>query len=294
MRILTYHIEAGDEGRKIEAFLRHQGFSSRAIVKLRHLPEDQGILLNGSHARTIDPLRAGDLLQITQPQPPPRVRPSSLQVEVLYEDGDVIVYNKPSGMPCHQSGCHFENTLANVYAARCLAAGEGGPFRPVNRIDKDTTGAVVAAKTQVAAGLLWKQVKKSYIALVEGALPQPAGLVDLPIMQEEPYGMRRIVDPDGQRAVTEYRVLERFEGYTLAEFTLHTGRTHQIRVHMSYLGHPLAGDDLYGGGRGLMQRQALHCQWVEFPCPETRRTLHIDAPMPEDMKNALKTLRSPT
>ena len=291
MRILTYQIQPADQGMKIEHFLRREGISSRVIVKLRHMPTDQGILLNGQHARTIDLLSAGDTLAITLPQDPPRLRPSEIEVPILYEDEDVIVYNKPFGMPCHQSGGHFYDTLAHVYAAHCLATGEGGPFRPVNRIDKDTTGAVVAAKNQIAAGLLWKQVQKRYVALLEGELPRNSGVIDLPIMPEEPYAMRRIVDPDGQQAVTEYRVLERFEGYTLAEFLLHTGRTHQIRVHMSYKGFPLVGDDLYGGKRDLMGRQALHCLWVEFCRPSDKKMIHVEAPLPDDMKNVIKTLR---
>ena len=234
MRILTFQIKPADHGMKIEHFLRREGISSRVIVKLRHMPPDQGILLNGQHARTIDLLSAGDTLNITLPQDPPKIKPSEIKVPILYEDEDVIVYNKPFGMPCHQSGGHFFDTLAHVYAAHCLEIGEGGPFRPINRIDRDTTGTVVAAKNQVAAGFLWKQVKKRYIALVEGDLPKDSDIIDLPIMPEEPYAMHRIVDPDGQDAITEYHVLERFGSHTLAEFVLHTGRTHQIRVHMSY------------------------------------------------------------
>ena len=294
MRILTFSIAEADHGMKIEHFLRREGISSRVIVKLRHMPPDQGILLNGEHARTIDLLSAGDTLNITLPQDPPKLKPSEIQVPILYEDEDVIVYNKPSGMPCHQSGGHFFDTLAHVYAAHCLETGEGGPFRPVNRIDRDTTGAVVAAKNQIAAGFLWKRVKKRYIALVEGNVEQDSGVIDLPIMPEEPYAMHRIVDPDGQEAITEFHVLERFGSHTLCEFMLHTGRTHQIRVHMSYKGHPLAGDDLYGGRQDIIGRQALHCLWVEFPCPASKKPLHIEAEMPEDMEKVIKKLRNGT
>ena len=162
----------------------------------------------------------------------------------------------------------------------------------VFRIDPDTTGTVVAAKNQVAAGFLWKQVKKRYIALVEGDLPKDSDIIDLPIMPEEPYAMHRIVDPDGQDAITEYHVLERVGSHTLAELVLHTGRTHQIRVHMSYKGHPLAGDDLYGGSFDLMTRQALHCLWVEFPRPSDKKTVHIEAPIPEDMEKVIKKLQN--
>ena len=192
MRILTFSIPEADHGMKIEHFLRREGISSRVIVKLRHMPPDQGILLNGEHARTIDLLSAGDTLNITLPQDPPKLKPSEIQVPILYEDEDVIVYNKPSGMPCHQSGGHFFDTLAHVYAAHCLETGEGGPFRPVNRIDRDTTGAVVAAKNQIAAGFLWKRVKKRYIALVEGNVEQDSGVIDLELSRKIPAGIRQL------------------------------------------------------------------------------------------------------
>lgn len=289
MRILQYTITAEHAGKKIEWFLRgDMGISRRVIVSLRHQPGN--ILLNGQHARTIDLLSQGDVLEIRLVQAPSRGWKSDLQVAVLFEDDDVIIYDKPAGMPCHQSGGHFQDTLANVYVAHCEATGMGGPFRPVNRLDKDTTGAVVAAKNQIAAGILWKRVRKCYVALVEGDLERDSDIIDLPIAQAEPYGMLRVVDPDGQEAVTEYRVLQRFGSHTLVECTLHTGRTHQIRVHMSHLGHPLAGDDLYGGSRQLMGRQALHCAWVGFEHPITHQAVEIEAPMHDDMKNALKNM----
>lgn len=288
MRHLEFRITAPFAGKKIEWFLRgDQGISHRVVIQLKKLPE--GILLNGRHARTIDRLAEGDLLEINLPEEPRPMYVSQRAVEIAYEDDDLLVYNKPADMPCHMSGGHYNDTLANVYAAHCLEKGETvTTFRPINRLDKDTTGGVVVAKNQIAAGKLWKQVQKRYLALVEGRLEQEEGVIDLPILREVPYEMRRVVDPDGQEAITQYRVLARGEGHTLVECILHTGRTHQIRVHFSYLGHPLAGDTFYGGSAALLERQALHCGWVSFPHPVTGEAIQLSLDMHNDMKWALE------
>ena len=289
MRVLRFEITPEDAGKKIEWYLRgDKGISRRVVITLKNTPD--GITLNGRHARTIDLLSAGDVLEIRLPEPASRMRKSTRTAGILYEDKDVLVYDKPADMPCHPSGCHFNDTLANVYAAHCAEQGLSGTFRPINRLDKDTTGAVVVAKNQIAAGILWKKVNKRYLALVQGDVAKDAGVIDLPIEREQPYEQLRIVSPDGQRAVTHYRVLGRAGGHSLVECTLETGRTHQIRVHFSYLGHPLAGDTLYGGATDVMQRQGLHCGWVGFPHPVTGEQLEFDAPLHDDMKTALKML----
>lgn len=206
MATFRYTITAEDAGTEIQHFLRfRQGISRKVVISLKHLPE--GILRNGIHARTIDLLQEGDLLQITLPESSRRLPPCEADVPRLYWDNDVAVFNKPAGMPVHQSGGHIFGTLASVYATLCEKEGAPGTFRAVNRIDKDTTGAVVVARHQIAAGKLWKGVAKRYVAIVSG-VPTPAGgLIDLPLEREIPLEMKRIVSPDGERAVTEYRVL---------------------------------------------------------------------------------------
>lgn len=289
MRLIRYIIEKQHEGITIEQFLRFRmGISRRVVVALKK-PAD-GILLNGSHARTIDKIKEGDSLELRLPQPEKDIRPSDIEVETLYEDKDIIVYNKPSGMPCHRSPSHYTDTLENVYAKNCERTGEITPFRPLNRLDKDTSGAIVCAKNQIAAGKLWKNVNKEYIAVAQGLVEKDHDIIDLPIDREQPMEMLRIVTPDGQRAVTEYRVLQRCAEYTLLSFLLHTGRTHQIRVHMSHIGHPLAGDGLYGGGSTYIERQALHCAQVSFNHPITGQSITVCADLQNDMKKLLEKL----
>ena len=292
MRTINYSITAAESGWTVEKFLKSKGISQRVIVALKKLPE--GMLQNGVHTRTIDVLREGDLLQVNLPQQEKRIPLCEAHVPILYEDEDVIVYNKPWGMPCHQSGGHIYGTLDGVYAAHCVrTSGCAAPFRPINRLDKDTTGAVVAARNQLAAGKLWKSVEKRYIAITTG-IPSPTeGKIDLPIRREIPMEMRRIVAPDGQRAVTCYRVLESGEGHSLVGFRLLTGRTHQIRVHMAYMGWPLAGDELYGQPSPRIGRQALHCGWVSFPHPITGKRIEVTAPFPEDMAKAAEAWEIP-
>ena len=289
MTTFRYLITAEDAGDQIQHFLRFkQGISRKVVISLKHLPE--GILLNGSHARTIDLLREGDTLEINLPDQARKLPPCEIDVPRLYWDRDVAVFNKPAGMPVHQSGGHIFGTLASVYATLCEKEGNSGTFRAVNRIDKDTTGAVVVARHQIAAGKLWKAVTKRYVAVVSGVPQPPEGLIDLPLEREIPLEMKRMVSPDGERAVTEYKVLATApdKSCALAGFILHTGRTHQIRVHMAEKGWPLLGDELYGGPMEEFPRQALHCAGVAFTHPITGEQLCLTAPLPEDMAALLK------
>lgn len=285
MREIHYHITADDAGSAIEPFLKKKhGYSSRTIVKLKHYPE--GIRLNGVHARTIDILREGDDLCITfldNDNNLDNYIRCDIPVEICYEDADVLVYNKPPFMPCHQSIGHAADTLANVFAAHCDKLGQMLMYRPLNRLDRDTTGAVVIAKTRFAAASITGGFNKVYRAIVCG-VPEPReGRIDLPIRREFPEEMRRIVAEDGQRAVTNYKVISDNGAYSLVDFTLETGRTHQIRVHMSHIGYPLIGDPMYGECSDLIARQALHCAVIGFEHPVDRRELEVSCPMPEDM-----------
>ncbi len=296
MRTLSYLITQEHQGMTVERYLKQvHGYSSRTIVKLKHY--ETGMILNGSHTRTIDILHDGDCLQITfldsQEHGVEHFIRSNRLVEIAYEDSDLVVFNKPSDMPCHQSCGHAADTLANVFAAYCDRIGMDVMYRPLNRLDRDTSGAVLVAKNRFAAATVTNNFHKTYRAILKGMPPQMQGRVDAPIRREIPEEMRRIVAPDGQRAVTNYQVVAQGEGINLVDFVLETGRTHQIRVHMAYLGCPVLGDELYGEKSELISRQALHCRRVCFAQPVSKQEIAVDCPMPQDMREICERYHFP-
>lgn len=255
---------------RLERFLMGaHGFSRRVIRELKQRPGD--ILRNGEHIRMVDPIRAGDTVTATLRDKKETAVPVSIDVPVLYEDDDIIVYNKPPFLAVHPSKRHQSDTLANVYAA----SHPNSTFRPVYRLDRDTDGICVCAKNTLAAARLAGKIEKTYTAVVRGTLFEDCGAIDAPIAQLELHKMRRGVRADGQRAVTEYRVLQRNGRYTLLSLRLPTGRTHQIRVHFSHIGHSLAGDTMYGMAAEALSRQALSCTAVHFIHPVTGNAMGL-------------------
>lgn len=256
-----------------EQFLRRRkGISHRMLVRLKHTPG--GICCNGKPIRTIDPISSGDRIVLTEPEQSSGLTPSShLHVPILTETASYILYNKPPGMPVHPSQGHHNDTLGNVFAAAFPTL----PFRPVYRLDRDTSGICLIAKSAYSAKLLQGQIQKRYLALVCGILTSP-GTVNAPIARESDSIIRRCVRADGKPAVTHFVPLGNDDQYTLLELTLETGRTHQIRVHMAHLGYPLAGDSLYGGDLSRFQRHMLHCASVEFSDPDTHEMVSVTCP----------------
>lgn len=256
----------------MQARLLAEGYSKRLIIALKQT--EDGLCVAGKRVRSTYILKQGETLTVTLPQPAVSRAVSEAAVPVLYEDADIIVYNKPAGLACHRSGGHFADTLENTAE---------GVFRAMSRLDRDTSGALVAAKHQLAAARLWQNIDKRYIAVVQGRVLASHGFITLPLAREAPYEPRQVVRADGKPACTEYCVLAQNDSLSVVACILHTGRMHQIRVHFSAVGHPLLGDAFYGGETVDIQRQALHCAKVMFIHPITQKEMYLSAPLPNDI-----------
>ena len=277
------------EGRALLAFLQNElKLSGRLLTRLKQT--ENGITVNGEHVTVRHTVRCGDVLVLKDGdhRSNEHLVPADLPVSVIFEDEELIALNKPPHMPTHPSYGHFDDTLANALAYRFL--GTPFVFRPVNRLDRDTSGIVLAAKDQRTAAHLAESMcnggfEKKYVAILDGEL-YGDGIIDTPIRRDrESIIIRRVCDPTeegAQVAVTEYRVLDVKNGHTLVLVKPKTGRTHQIRVHFASLGTPIAGDDLYGQPSPLIDRQALHAFSLEF-CTFSGERLCLNADLPEDM-----------
>lgn len=288
-RILEYEISKEDAGRTIKDFLQEKGFSGQNIVELKKMKES--ILLNGVWEYVTCKVKEDDVLRIhiCEERSSEKIPPIELPFPVVYEDEDIVVVNKPADMPIHPSLNNYENTLGNAAAYYFTKQNKAFIFRCINRLDRDTTGLTILAKHMVSAGILQSQmverkIKREYLAIVDGIIEEEEGTIDAPIGRKDGSTIERMVDyENGERAVTHYRVLGRKEDATLVSLKLETGRTHQIRVHMTHKGHPLLGDFLYNPMDDRMSRQALHAWHLTFIHPITGEEMCFEAPIPEDM-----------
>ncbi|MCT2195364.1 RluA family pseudouridine synthase [Paenibacillus sp. p3-SID1389] len=265
--------------------------------------EAGNLAVNGAPVKANYKLAEGDRIVLVIPgAEPTEIVPEDIPLEIYYEDSDVIVVNKPRGMVVHPAPGHTSGTLVNALMFHCKdLSGINGELRPgiVHRIDKDTSGLIMAAKNDKAHASLAAQLKahtvtRKYYALVHGNVSHDQGTVDAPIGRD-PHDrkMYTVIERNSKHAVTHFQVVERFGDYTLLELKLETGRTHQIRVHMKFIGHPLVGDPLYGRSKGVkMDGQALHAAVLGFDHPEDGRYLEFSAPIPADMENVLQSLRN--
>lgn len=271
-------------GRPLRDFLRQSMQLSASV--LTRLKKDGGIAVNGQQRRVSYLLRIGDLVQVTLTEPgSANIVPVPGKIEILYEDEDLILVNKPAGTATHISHNHYENTLSN-YLLYYLNQ-KGGPytFHGVTRLDKQTSGIVLAAKNAHVHSLLSKQLKnstmiKEYACITQGVIRKP-GRVEAPIGRWAGSAVQRCVRPDGKPAVTVYNPREIFEGYTLLDVQPLTGRTHQIRVHMAYMGHPLVGDGLYGGG-DMGNGFLLCCRRLSFYHPIIEKNMSFEVSLPRE------------
>ena len=289
MRRIDYPVGAEFEGKKLYSFLKSNvRLSSKLIRSLKQI--EDGICVNNVHARTIDLLHEGDTVTITLPADGTPARPGETLPDVVYEDDDLLIVNKPALMPIHESHNHQGDTLANSVALYLQQQGRACTFRAVGRLDKGTSGLVVCALNSHAAARLSGRVDKTYLAIATAPF-SGEGTIDLPIWRPDPMKTLRTVDERGDRAVTHWKALATDGALTLLEIRLETGRTHQIRVHFSHIGAPLLGDKMYGAPDERIDRQALHCAALTLTHPVTNELLHCDIPLPEDMEAVRRTLR---
>ncbi|MCM3495536.1 RluA family pseudouridine synthase [Paenibacillus lactis] len=264
---------------------------------------DGHVLVNDSPVKANYKVSQGDRIALTIPAPSVvEIVPEDIPLDIAYEDRDVIVVNKPRGMVVHPAPGHVSGTLVNALMHHCKdLSGINGELRPgiVHRIDKDTTGLIMAAKNDKAHASLAAQLKehsvnRRYLALVHGNISHDQGTIDAPIGRDpQDRKMYTVTDRNSKHAVTHFTVVERFGDYSLLELKLATGRTHQIRVHMKYIGHPLVGDPVYGKSKGIkLNGQALHAAVLGFVHPASGQYLEFSAPMPEDMEELLTILKS--
>jgi 23S rRNA pseudouridine1911/1915/1917 synthase len=264
--------------------------------------KDGNVLVNGQKVKTNYKCSLNDQIDITIPDPEDLdVIPEELDLEIYFEDKDVLVVNKPSGMVVHPAPGHMSGTLVNGLMAHCKdLSGINGVLRPgiVHRIDKDTSGLLMVAKNDLAHEslvnqLVKKTVTRKYKAIVHGIIPHDLGTIDAPIGRDPKDRQSMTVVDNGKHAVTHFQVLERFKDFTFVECQLETGRTHQIRVHMKYIGFPLAGDPKYGPKKTLdINGQALHAGILGFTHPRTNEYLEFEAPLPADFESLLREFRN--
>ena len=282
MQEFEIKLDKNFETMQIKTFLRkNYNISASTLTKLKQTPN--GILKNGCPVKVIDSISASDVLVVNLPKDKNDISPVKGDLNILYEDDNIIAIDKPAGLPVHPVKVYQENTLANYLRYYNISNNNDYTFRAVNRLDKDTSGIVLVAKDRVSAAKLQNSptTYKQYFAICEGII-NTSGTVNLPIRLSDNSKIVRVAGLGGADSVTHYQPIKVLNNHTLLSIVLETGRTHQIRCHLSHIGHPLAGDDLYGGSRELIKRQALHCGRIVIIHPITQEKIEITSPIPKD------------
>lgn len=296
-RILTYKAGPEDEGRPVRDIILYKWkLVAHDVARAKYETPD-GITVGGEVVWVNRPLHEGDILRVViTDHAPDNIIPSDGRLDIVYEDEDLICINKPSGVVVHPSHGHYADSLANYLAHYFDEKGEPHEIRTIGRLDKDTSGLLLFGKSRSAVGLMDAQAAqgtrtKVYLALCEGEFAESEGYVDTPIMRAFDGNIKRVAKDGGDTAFTSYKVEAQYEGYALVRLSLMTGRTHQIRVHMSHIGHPLLGDPLYGNGTFThpcspdikIGRTALHASALAFNQPFTGNRIELSADLPSDM-----------
>lgn len=293
---LIFKINISEDKMKLREYLRMvQKLSGRLI---RGAALEGRITVNGNRAKLNYVLRPGDEVAFdVVKEESQNIDPEKMDIEVVYEDSDLIVVNKKPGMVVHPTKSYQSGTLANGLIYYFKEKGENCIVRLVSRLDMDTSGLIIIAKNQFSHMALARDMnkdtfEKSYLAIVHGNMSEKMGAIDLPIYRPTDDSIKRVVDERGQQSITHFKVVESFKDAELVKLTLETGRTHQIRVHLTHLGHPLYGDILYGieGDKEYISRQALHAYKLKFPHPRTGKTIELEVGLPDDMLELIEKI----
>lgn len=293
-RNIDYIIDEDSAGLRVEQFLRRKRYSGQNLSEIKRMPKS--ILVNGVHYYMRQELSTGDHLQvrICETQNSEKIPPTKLALDIIYEDEDLLVLNKPAGMPIHPSLNNYTNSIANALAYYFQSQGKPFIFRCCNRLDRDTSGLTIVSKHLVSGSILsdmtkYREVHREYLAIARGSVTPSEGTIQAPLGRKDGTIIERTVDWEhGEDAVTHYKVVKEANGHSLVSLRLETGRTHQIRIHMKYLGYPLIGDYLYNPDMEYMTRQALHSHHMEFTHPITGEHMSFTAPLPEDMARVMQ------
>ncbi len=287
--ILKYTINT--ENINLKTFLKQHYFSNRLLIKLKNR---NAIFCNGKNVYMDYLLSLNDTITINldYDEKNENIVPTKMDLNIIAEDDAYIILNKPAGIAIHPSCRHYETSLSNGVKYYFQTIGLNKKIRPVNRLDKDTSGLVVFAKNEYIQECFIQQMKnhsfqKWYVAILDGLLKEKQGIINAPIARKQNSIIERCISPDGDKAITHYKVLKEFKDYSLVEFLLETGRTHQIRVHSKYIGHPIVGDTLYGKASAFIQRQALHAYKIKFAHPISNKPSIYIANIEEDIKKLI-------
>ena len=297
----TYIVKQEDQGKRLDTYISNQN-NDLTRTAVQRLIEQEKILVNGKKRKVAYKVTEGDMVIIEETEAQMiELKAQEIPIDIIYEDSDIIVVNKPKGMVVHPANGNPDGTLVNAIMAICKdsLSGIGGEIRPgiVHRLDKDTSGLLIVAKNDKAHVNMSEQiknheVKKTYIALVRGIVKENEATIDMPIGRSRSDRKKMAVDKNGRNAVTHIKVLKRYDKYTLLEINIETGRTHQIRVHLSHIGYPIIGDYIYSNGKnefGVIG-QCLHAKCLEFKHPVTGKEMKLQAPLPDYFEDILKKL----